>query len=70
MDFLDFFENMGLGMGIVVVLFVIMLLITVAGTIFPVLLALLATLAYVLIPLIAFGAVVYFIGKFTKGFIK
>ena len=70
MDFLDFFENMGLGLGIVVVLIVVVFLILLMSALIPALLVRLAGLLYIIIILLAVGAIIYFIGKFAKDFIK
>lgn len=70
MDFLDFFENMGWGLSIVIVLIIFLFLITVIRSIIPGLLMHLGGLLYLFIIIIVLGAVIYFIGKFAKDFIK
>ena len=70
MDFLDFFENMGLGITAVVALFAIIILIGIIGTILPGLLVGLGGLLIIVIQIIVILAVIYFIGKFLKSFIK
>ena len=70
MDFLDFFENMGLGLAIVVVGVVFIVLITFLRVLIPVLLMGLGGLFGFLGIIVLIGAVIYLIGKFSKGFIK
>jgi hypothetical protein len=70
MDVLDFFENMGWGLGIVIVIAIFMVLIIILGTIIPVLLMGLGQLLFFVIIILVVGAVIYFIGKFAKDFLK
>lgn len=70
MDFLDFFENMGLGLTIIIVIIVFFALIMFLGRVIPVLLMGLGGLFMLVIFIILIGAVIYFIGRFAKDFIK
>ena len=70
MDFIDFFENMGFGVGIIVIIFIILLLIMFIVRLIPALLMGFGSLLFTLIIIVAVGAVIYFIGKFAKDFIK
>ena len=70
MDFLDLFENMGLGLTIVVILVVFIFLISVVGRLIPALIMGLGGLVYLFIIVLIFGIIIYFIGKFAKDLIK
>lgn len=70
MDFLDFFENMGFGVGIIIIIFLIAIVIMFFGRIIPALLMGFGSLLFLLIIIVAVGAVIYFVGKFAKDFIK
>ena len=70
MDFLDFFENIGWGLGIIVVVVVILLLIMFLSMLIPTLFMIGGRLFLGLIILILIIAVIYFIGRFAKDFIK
>jgi hypothetical protein len=69
MVFLDFFENMSLGLTIIM-LSVFILLIIFVGNLISVFLMGFGRLLYLLVPIILVGAIIYFIGKFAKDFIK
>ncbi|WP_297826829.1 hypothetical protein [uncultured Methanobrevibacter sp.] len=70
MDFLDFFENMGFGLTIVISIIVILVLIMFIGRFIPLLLMGIGGILYTIMVICIIGAVVYFIGKFAKEFIK
>jgi hypothetical protein len=70
MDFLDYFENMGFGVGIIIIIFLIVIVIMFSGRIIPALLMGFGSLLFLLIIIVAVGAVIYFVGKFAKDFIK
>ena len=70
MDFLDFFENMGFGLGTILIIVVILILVVFIGRIIPVLFMGIGSIFFGLITLIVLLAVIYFIGKFVKDFIK
>lgn len=70
MDFLDFFENMGLGMAIVIGIVILLFLITLLRAVIPALLMGLGGLFVIIILIMVVGTIIYFIGKFSKGFIK
>ena len=70
MDIKEIFENFGLGMGIIVSLVVIFIIISLIGGILPVLLGLAGNAIYLIICLAVICLVIYFVGKFAKGFIK
>ena len=70
MDILDFFENMGLGISIIIVVAAVLFLIMVAGYILPVLLTQLFGIFIIILSICAVGAVIYFIGKFAKDLIR
>lgn len=70
MDFIDFFENMGLGMAIVIAVVVILILLIFVSKLVPVLLMAVGSLFVGLIILVVLCAVIYFIGKFAKDFIR
>jgi hypothetical protein len=70
MDILDFLENMGFGLGTVMVLVIFLFLITSAGTLIPGLLMGFGHLMYLLIIILLVGAAIYFIGRFAKDFVK
>ena len=70
MDFLDFFENMGFGVGIIIMIFVILIVVMFLIRLIPALLMGFGSLLFLLIIIVAVGAVIYFVGKFAKDFIK
>ena len=70
MDILDFFENMGLGISIIIVVAAVLFLIMVAGYILPVLLTQLFGIFIIILSICAVGVVIYFIGKFAKDLIR
>ena len=70
MDFIDFFENMGFGVSIIVIIFIMLLLIMFIVRLIPALLMGFGSLLFPLIIIVTVGAVIYFIGKFAKDFIK
>ena len=63
MDFLDFFENMGFGLGTILIIVVILILVVFIGRIIPVLFMGIGSIFFGLITLIVLLAVIYFIGK-------
>ena len=70
MDFLEIFENLGLGSAIIILFILIFVVFLLIGAVFPLLLGLMGNLIYFGGSLIIFVLVVYFIGKFAKGFLK
>ena len=70
MDFLDFFENMGFGVGIIIMIFIILVVGMFLIRLIPALLMGFGSLLFILIIIVEVGAVIYFIGKFAKDFIK
>lgn len=70
MEIKEIFGNFGLGMGIIISLVVILIVISLIAGILPVLLGLVGNAIYLMICLAAICLVIYFIGKFAKGFIK
>ena len=68
MDFIDFLENIGLGMTIIVAIVVILILLIFVGRLIPVLLMSIGSLFLGLVVLVLLGAVIYFIGIFAKDF--
>ena len=70
MDILDFLESMGLGLTIVVGVIIFLFLITILRMLIPALLRGLGGLFSVIVIIILIGILIYFIGKFSKGFIK
>lgn len=70
MDVLDFLENMGLGLTIIVGIIVLLFVIMILRFLIPALLMGLGGLFSIIITVILIGAIIYFIGKFSKGFIK
>lgn len=70
MDLIDFFENMGLGAGIVTIICIVLFAVLFLGRIIPVLLIGLGSVLSILVSLAIIGAAIYFIGKFAKDFIK
>jgi len=70
MDILDFLESMGLGLTIVVGMIIFLFLITILRMLIPALLRGLGGLFSVIVIIILIGIIIYFIGKFSKGFIK
>lgn len=61
---------MGLGLTIVVGIIIFLFLITILRGLIPALLMGLGGLFFVIVIIILIGAVIYFVGKFSKGFIK
>lgn len=70
MDILDFFENMGWGLIIVVVIVIFLFLIMFLARLIPTLLMGLGGFFMLFTMIILIGAVIYFIGKFAKCFVK
>lgn len=70
MDILDFLENMGFGAGIVIIVAAVLFLMALIGAILPGLLASMGAIIIALIMILIIGAIIYFIGKFAKDFIK
>ena len=70
MDIRDMLENFGLGLGIVIIVIVLIFIFLFLSAIIPALLVLFGRLLFYLIIIIAIIAVIYFIGKFAKNFIK
>lgn len=70
MDVLDFLGNMGIGMAVIAVLIVFLFLIMLMSALIPVLLYGLGELFFIVAVMVIVGAVIYFIGKFTKGVIR
>lgn len=70
MDVLDFLENMGLGLTIVVGIILLLFVIMILRFLIPALLMGLGGLFSIIVTVILICAIIYFIGKFSKGFIK
>ena len=66
----EIFENFGLGLGIVITIILLIIVIFSLLNIIPVLFRLLGGFFVIILVLAVIGFVIYFIGKFAKGFIK
>ena len=70
MDIAEIFENLGLGLGIVIGIIALLFVFLIFSAIIPGLLFHFGGLLFILIIIIAIITVIYFIGKFVKDFIK
>ena len=65
----DFLENMGVGLAIVIVVFVGFILISFLSAIIPGILSHILGLLFLLVVILIIGVLIYFVGKFAKDFI-
>ena len=70
MSILEMFENFGFGLGIVIAIIAFLFVVFLLSNLIPVILMHFAGILFFIIAIIFIMAVIYFIGKFAKDFIK